>query len=82
MKSLRYAKLGAVFALALGAAVPASLIVATPAAAHEQYRGNDHRGDHGNFRGDHRGFDHHNYRGHWEMRNHRWQWFDGFWFGR
>jgi hypothetical protein len=79
MKSLRYAKLGAVFALALGAAVPASLIVATPAAAHEQYRDNDHRGDHGNFRGDHHfrtdghRFDH----GRWDHhRSHR------FWFGR
>jgi hypothetical protein len=67
MKSLRYAKLGAVLASAHS--------------YHEQDRGfHDGRGDHrGN---DHRGFDRHAERGHWEMRGHRWQWFDGFWFGR
>jgi hypothetical protein len=85
MTSLRYAKLGAVLALALGTAVPASL-VSTPAAAanHHEMQRDDHGGFRGDFHRDHRGFDggHHAYRGHWEMRGHRWQWFDGFWFGR
>jgi hypothetical protein len=77
--SLKTAKLGAVLALALGAALPASAI-ATPAAAagYQDVQRDYHDG------GDHRDFDrdHHVYRGHWEFRDHRWQWFDGFWFGR
>jgi len=73
--SLKTAKFAAIFALALGAAVPATFI-ATPAAAagyHEMHRDGrfDHRGR-GEFRGWHseRGFYRHDHRDH------------GFWYGR
>jgi hypothetical protein len=80
--SLKTAKLGAVLAIALGAAMP--MFAATQASAapyHENYR-DGHSGDHrDNYRDGHR-YDNHAYRGHWEFRGHRWQWVDGFWFGR
>ncbi|HEY2070563.1 MAG TPA: hypothetical protein VGG48_13480 [Rhizomicrobium sp.] len=82
---MKYAKIAAVLALAMGAPL-AFTATANAAPYHDSY---DHRGDHrdfhnaGNFDGG-RHFDngHRSYRGHWEFRNHRWQWQDGFWFGR
>ena len=93
MTSLRYAKLGAVLALALGTAIPAALI-ATPASAdgyHEQDRGfhRDHQRDQRDgFRGDFRGGDSHfrgNGRGDGRGFEHgRWEHHHAhrFWFGR
>jgi len=87
---LKAAKLAGVLAIALGAAVPATLI-STPAAAYET--GRDHHRDggrdfdrdggrHFDADRDHRGMDRHSYRGHWQFRQHRWEWIDGFWSGR
>jgi hypothetical protein len=71
------AKLGIAFALALGAAVPASAI-ATPAFAdgyHDMHRGFDHRGDHRDNRANYDGW--HSERDHFRHRHDH-----GFWFGR